>query len=340
MTKLSSDQFVDAVRKGLGRAFFHVRDHGDNGINEALLAACLQDPSPVLGEDTGRAEWLVMLLDQLPDPAEYVRQIADHPWENGSYWDVNQRLEILKHFAARGDFLARRSLHRALEELPFDDEGLVGVQLIEVEGVEGLRQVARAVGERLQEDPSFRPSAMLVEYAAALYGNRAVLDELDVASDEDEAVLEYIDAVIAQHEKDVSAAASQEASDNGPDLEPFGPRCGSPGDGVHLTLHTLHVYLEWERELGPDGLLEVLRRFEEDTVEHHIGAMLVALAEARSAAWAPAMLWLYERTPCVCCREKVVECLLEWNCCPEHIRKEARWDCSPKTRALLESDDE
>lgn len=72
---LSPEAFADALRKGLGRALMHLRDHGDAGVEPLLEKAVTHNLSYDPQADGARTHWLFELLLALPDASRYRRAI-------------------------------------------------------------------------------------------------------------------------------------------------------------------------------------------------------------------------------------------------------------------------
>ncbi len=61
--KLGKRAFARALRHGLGSAHLHVKEYGDEGVENILIDACLTDLVYDRQADSGRARWLARMLD-------------------------------------------------------------------------------------------------------------------------------------------------------------------------------------------------------------------------------------------------------------------------------------
>lgn len=89
MKKLTRREFARAIRYGQGRAFLHVKKHGDKGIEYEILHACLNDLVYDGQFENCRAGWLARILDQTERIEDYVsailKALADSPEDGSSY---------------------------------------------------------------------------------------------------------------------------------------------------------------------------------------------------------------------------------------------------------------
>lgn len=108
---LTSDTFADALRKGLGRAVLHVREHGDADVEEQLLEAVTRNLAYDPQSEGTRADWLVDILDLLPDAGRYTKAVAPafgraSEDDTSNPWDVAHLAHLLRVLAERGDAAA------------------------------------------------------------------------------------------------------------------------------------------------------------------------------------------------------------------------------------------
>jgi len=154
--RLTRDEFSCALRKGQGRAAWHVRRYGLDGIADLVLQACLHNLSYDAQCEPSRADWLWSLVRGTAQEHEFRLAILAEFATATESWDVDQLGELLREFAENGDDEARQQLReRALRQASYDneDETLLPDVWIKLAGPTGLLDLARLYGRRLQQDP-------------------------------------------------------------------------------------------------------------------------------------------------------------------------------------------
>jgi|GEM_PF-5135218 len=149
------DRFRQALRYGSGRAFLILREHPELAVDDLLLSGALHnfDYDPQCGGD--RAHYIDELLALRPNYRKLLDTIADRfaADRNISDWDASQLYALLLG-NRRPTRKMRRVCHRRFAET-FPREEFCMHHFFTYEGREGVRFVARTVGERLLNDPEY-----------------------------------------------------------------------------------------------------------------------------------------------------------------------------------------
>ena len=365
--RLSRAEFADALHKGLGRAAVHVRSHGDVGVREELLHACLHDVSFLEKGDYSRAGWLLRMIDRTADPAFYGKAILaklseyDGTHEDDEWFDWVQIFDFALHYAKRGVAEAKPLIYRACElRLQTSSQWLGFEEILVLDGVDGLDWLLRRHGQILaveDHDPAYFQTVALAkekigaEVVEARLAERATEDPAIAAflatRDEDEAE----DEDVAEAEDEDDRAAGTRRLHRYSEPEPRWPLLDFRRLGrQHLASASTSSELSW-------AVVLLKNNFEEQDIEplvaklprhrvtdkdergkmHELGEQITDLAKAFAAPSLPVMLWLYESTPCTQCRNNAVRYLLKWNLLPARIAAECRDDASEETRGLFDA---
>lgn len=148
---LSRDEFADALRKGKGRAMQHIRAHGDAGVEDLLLEACLHDLCYDKQCEDSRGGWLSEMLAALPDGSRYHAEVLSAFGDSKDEDDVRHMAGIVRRLAEGGDQRARGTLYEKFEGQEFG-EWTIAPHLVQLDGREGLATIARGLGQRLEVD--------------------------------------------------------------------------------------------------------------------------------------------------------------------------------------------
>ena len=153
---LNRKDFAAALKKGLGRALLHVKDHGLKNIEDLVLDACLHDQAYDPESQSSRAEWLLEMINNRQEFPKFRDNILNALKIERDRWDLQQLLSIAKLMAEKGDNDAHQLLRMRIFEIagkPAEDDMLGAEELIELEGVDGLLELARIYGQRLLNNP-------------------------------------------------------------------------------------------------------------------------------------------------------------------------------------------
>jgi len=180
---LTSDTFADALRKGLGRAVLHVRDHGDADVEEQLLEAVTRNLAYDPQSEGTRGAWLIDLLDLLPDASRYLAaSIAVYTracaTSAGDPWDVAHLAQLLRLLAERGNTAAGKALRAGSVGLPSSTLELVSPELLLLDGLEVLPELVARFGGDVAGEGSW-----LLAVARETFGDGPVEATLASAAD-------------------------------------------------------------------------------------------------------------------------------------------------------------
>jgi hypothetical protein len=134
-----------------------IEHHGAAGLEEEIINACVSCLSFDPQVEAPRAPWLFSIVDRADLNIELVRAIEATTLEliPENHRDLDQRCAILKELAAAGLEEARLLLYASLVRLSGTSDVIGAVQIVELDGENGLIFVARQLGRWLREDPGF-----------------------------------------------------------------------------------------------------------------------------------------------------------------------------------------
>lgn len=202
MKPLTPAEFREALRKGLGRAAIHLREHGAAGLEADILHACLNS----LGYDAqcegNRGKWLWGLLD-LAGMKETARTkilhaLGESPpgWEDT--WTVSQLFSLALLYAKAGDEEARQEIYAKFDRQQYNEEWLGGCQIISLDGMAGMIHVARVLGNRALNEHGYKVDDALLSSAKEQFGKEAVMTALVERGETDEGVRAFLDDIRRQ----------------------------------------------------------------------------------------------------------------------------------------------
>lgn len=153
---LARKAFWDALVKGQGRAVLHAREYGIEDRCDLMLEACVHNQTYDPQCESRREAWLLSLIDGSPCYRDIRTAVLAALETETDNWDLRHLCGLAKEIAAKGDVEARRVLERRVREiaatnLPDDEFG--AREWVELQGVEGVLDLARIYGQRLLANP-------------------------------------------------------------------------------------------------------------------------------------------------------------------------------------------
>ena len=195
MTHLNKNEFADAVRKGLGRAYLHVKNHGDADIQDALLNACLHDLRYDTQAESNRSGWLMQVIKLTGNQPWYEQRIVAALESTTDITDPLQLFPLCGAFAKEGNARARDAVYTKFTRNPLEWNWAGGCALAEMDGLGGFLSAAEIIGARLLSDPEEHVSDDLFCYLQERYGKERVLEAIGERALQSEQVKKYLDHV-------------------------------------------------------------------------------------------------------------------------------------------------
>ncbi len=191
--------FYDILQKGLGRAFKYIKqDEGDRDrIRADLLNACLHNLAYDPQCEPGRSEYLFELISLTGDLDFYRAKIFQALTTTEEFWDIHQLYDLVFIWAKQGDREARKIIYQTFKKQENNESWLGGEQIIKLDGIEGLLEVAEIVGKKLLQDRELGEDDWLIKEARESYGVNKINSALERAALSNDEVKAYLDAVKA-----------------------------------------------------------------------------------------------------------------------------------------------
>lgn len=159
MKKLDSCKLSSALREGRGQALIHVMQHGLGGMEDLVLAACIEEQAYDAQCEGHRAPWLFRMFKDAPEYAFFRQAIIAElaaPSEGSS---AEQLCELACLMAQNGDEAAGAALRTFVWEQNFaggeDVFAVYGCHAIAaLDGLSAIIEIARRYGRVLLNDPA------------------------------------------------------------------------------------------------------------------------------------------------------------------------------------------
>lgn len=259
---LSKEAFASAIARGAGSAFLHVRNHGDNDIEQELLHACLVNLVYDTQLNSGRAAWLASMIDWTGNSGRYATAIQaalesvsiDTPAR-----DAEQLVSLAGELFERGFVEFKMPLIRLSQLAASDDFALTLCRnLVDVGGIVGFEYAVRFV---MRVGAARWKKQELYKYATEVFqGERELLRVLE---------REPAELTLYHYLKEAKDEDEEDSLDEPPQVQP--KQATSLKDVIELidtdpkgTGHR-SVYRSFGKTAGPDDVQMLSRRFDEET---------------------------------------------------------------------------
>lgn len=142
---------------GHGRTWLHISQHGAVGMEDQLKHALLHSLAFDTQCEGDRGLWVMAMVDESRTDTtlypEFIQCVHDAPDGQYDYWHISQRGTVLAELAKRGVADARIALDQLFVEnrTKHPNDLLGALDIIEVDGEQGLLQVCSALGHEAHQ---------------------------------------------------------------------------------------------------------------------------------------------------------------------------------------------
>ena len=161
LKKLTLEAFELAIRKGQGRALYHALNSGIEETSDILLQACIKNQVYDPQCETSRANWLFQMFHQTSYLSSFSALIIEALTKAEDFWDIQQLCELVAILANQGSEPAKQALNSVvMKHIGEQDTG--SAEWVNLEGAEGLIELARIYGQRYLSNLNFSPNYYLL----------------------------------------------------------------------------------------------------------------------------------------------------------------------------------
>ncbi|MDQ1834519.1 hypothetical protein [Massilia scottii] len=151
--KLSRNAFAVALRHGRGAAVMHVQEHGLDGVEDLVLAACLENQCYDRQCEGSRAAWMFGFYEGTPAYGRFAEAILAAMSQSTDDYDGDQQRELASLMGRDGDLEAAAALRAHVWGQTFSADRVLGAGAIrDLDGLPAIVEIARRLGKVLQQD--------------------------------------------------------------------------------------------------------------------------------------------------------------------------------------------
>jgi hypothetical protein len=176
-SQMDESEFRRSLHFGLGRAILYAREHDVRAFGPLILDACLNcyaiDPQC---EGT-RADFMLDLVNILPDREFYWDEVLNSLPNSGDDWHAKQRFRFASRLADNGDQRAKRLMYESFMPGPRSGDG-IAIEFLKLDGMVGFLFAVERLGKLLLAKPNGVDLGWLMSVATEDLGEQAVWDNL------------------------------------------------------------------------------------------------------------------------------------------------------------------
>lgn len=196
-TNLIKQKFQSAIRRGTGETHLLIRNHPNIDFSGEIIKACVKNFSYDGQCEHSREVYLFELINLSGKSGKIKKAILKALLKpQKDTWTRTQLFDLTKIFAKQNDAEARQALYNA-----FVNNSLLGSEwagtseIMELDGIEGLKFIAEEFGKRLEKDPEDWQDDYDVNQFQKDNPEIDVWTELDIAAKQNRFIKIYIDEV-------------------------------------------------------------------------------------------------------------------------------------------------
>lgn len=205
-------QFEKAFRLGLGRAYIHVKEHGDEGLQDIILHHCLNNPCYDPQCEDSRTSWLMSVVDNSHDPKFYYKHIISSLSSESDCWNLSQLFKLCLILAQRGNKEAEAAIFSRHEKQDFDEDWQGNDEIVDLKGLDGLAYVAGIMGQKITDGDGYDWDGGAYFHACDTLGEDKVYNYLKGLSENEPLIKLYLQKIL-DHQKFIDEPTAKSVSE-------------------------------------------------------------------------------------------------------------------------------
>ncbi|MFA6072328.1 MAG: hypothetical protein WC810_27515 [Janthinobacterium sp.] len=190
-------QFRSSIRRGTGEANLLIRKNPKIDFSADIIKASLRNFAYDGQCEPSRAPYLFELIC-LSGQREKIRQavLRGLATEHADTWSLSQLFDLGKIFAQQGDGEARKAVYDRFFNNPIEGADWMGyAEILELDGVEGLKFIAEKIGRSLVNNPDDWQDMSIIAHAQEINPQIKVIQVLEEAGQSNPFIRTYLENV-------------------------------------------------------------------------------------------------------------------------------------------------
>lgn len=187
-------EFRRLLLLGLGRAVLYAREHDVSAFRELILDACINCYAIDPQIEGTRADFMLDLVDGLPDSEFYLDEVLKSLPNCGDDWSAKQKFRFAARLAKGGNERAKRIMYESFSPGPNMGDG-IAIEFMNLDGMDGWLFAVEKLGMLLSGNPAHADLGWLMSNATEYLGEQTVYARLREEAKQNPFVQVYLSAV-------------------------------------------------------------------------------------------------------------------------------------------------
>lgn len=196
-THLIKQKFKSAIRRGTGEAYLLLQRYPGIDFSGEIIKACVKNFSYDGQCEGSRGEYLFELIGLSGKKDKIKKAVLKALLKpQKDTWTLTQLFSLAKMFARQDDAEARKTIYDAFVHNPIWRSDWAGTSdIIELDGIEGLKFIAEEFGKRIEADPEDWQDEDLINQFQKGTPETDTWTQLDISAKQNRYIKIYIDSV-------------------------------------------------------------------------------------------------------------------------------------------------
>jgi len=199
MTEINKirEHFSSSIKRGTGEAYLIMLENPSIDFTDEIIKASLKNYAYDGQSEGSRGEYLYRLIERSPHQDKIRHRILKRlAIEQKDTWTLVQLFDLAKIFAQNGDEQSKKAIYERFYNHSIEGSAWVGYsEILELDGLAGLKYIARTIGQSLEQNPDDWQDAFIIESFQDENKDIDVFNELEKESENDPYIRIYLDNV-------------------------------------------------------------------------------------------------------------------------------------------------
>jgi hypothetical protein len=190
-------KFKSAVKRGTGEAHFLIRDNPKVNFSNYIIKAALTNLSYDAQSEGSRANYIFELIE-LSNQKKKIRKaiLNGLAAEKHDTWALDQLYDLTALFAKQGDKEAKKAIYKRYSKKKTEGSEWLGeTAIIDLDGLKGLKYIAKNKGKIIEKYPETRDDSRLIDSFNEINPTINAYEELKNASKTNRLISAYLSAI-------------------------------------------------------------------------------------------------------------------------------------------------
>lgn len=191
------ERFNSSIKRGTGEAYLIMLQNPSIDFTNEIINASIKNYAYDGQSEGSRSKYLYRLIEMSSNQDKIRRRILKRlSIEQKDTWTLVQLFELAKIFAQNGDDKSKNAIYERFYNHPIEASEWAGYnEILELDGLEGLKYIARTIGKSLEHNPDDWQDDSIIKSFQEENKDIDVITELEKERENDLYIKIYLDRV-------------------------------------------------------------------------------------------------------------------------------------------------